>query len=292
MARELRAKIDTIGGSVEDMEILLFRAVLAPCVVLLVSLAARRIGPRAGGRLLGAPTTTGPFLLLVALSDGPKAAAGSVPGCVAGQTAVAGFCLGYGRLAPRPAWTLAAALACAAAAGLAAAGLGAASHAGIWSAAALDVTLVVAGLLTWHAPAATDQPSDTPRRWEIPARMAISGVTVLLAVTVAQAAGPFVGGVLSSLPILLTVMAPSIRRSAGAPAAAQFARGALASGPATIAFLLVLDAALEPLGALTTFPLALAALALTDQLARFSLPRPGPRLAVRSGRSGIRAGLQ
>jgi len=289
MLRELRAKIDAIGGSVEDMEILLFRAVLAPCVVLLVSLAARRIGPRAGGRLLGTPTTTGPFLLLVALGDGTKAAAGSVPGCVAGQAAVAGFCLSYGRLAPRlrPAWTLAAALA-----GAAVAGLAAASCAEIWQAAALDVVLVAAGLLTWRAPATSDRPSDTPRRWEIPARMAISGVTVLLAVTIAQAAGPFVGGVLSSLPILIAVMAPSIHRSAGPAAAAQLTHGVLTSGPATVGFLLVLDAALEPLGALAAFPLALAALALTDQLTRLSPPRSGPRLAARSGRSGIRAGLQ
>lgn len=276
------------------MEILLFRAVLAPCVVLLVSLAARRIGPRAGGRLLGTPTTTGPFLLLVALGEGTKAAAGSVPGCVAGQAAVAGFCLGYGTLAPRlrPALTLAAALA-----GAAAAGLAAASCTEIW-AAVLDLTLVTAGLLAWHAPATrktSDQPSDTPRRWEIPARMAISGVTVLLAVTIAQAAGPFVGGVLSSLPILITIMAPSIHRSAGPAAAAQLTRGALASGPATIAFLLVLDATLEPLGTVAAFPLALAALAalaLTDQLTRLSPPRSAARLAVRSGRSGIRAGLQ
>ena len=269
------------------MEILLFRAVFAPCVVLLVSLAARRIGPRAGGRLLGTPTTTGPFLLLISLGEGTRAAAGSIHGCVAGQVAVAGFCLGYGRLAPRlrPIWTLAAALACAAVAELVAA-----ACADIELTAALDMTLIIAGLLTWPAPASDDQPTDTAdtaapaaphasSRWEIPGRMAISGVTVLVAVAVADAAGPFAGGVLSSLPILLAIMAPSIHRSAGAVAGAQFARAALTSGPATISFLLVLDAALEPLGTPAAFALALAALALVDRLARISLPRL-PRLAV------------
>ena len=147
-------------------------------------------------------------------------------------------------------------------------------------------------LLSRRARASEDQPSNTPRRWEIPARMAISGVTVLLAVAVADAAGPFVGGVLASLPVLSIVIAPSIHRSAGAGAVVQLTHGALSSGLATLGFLLVLAAALEPLGVPAAFALALAALALTDRLARISLPRPAaPRTAISSGH-GIRAGLQ
>ena len=278
------------------MEILLLRAVLAPCFVLLVSLAARRMGPRAGGRLLGTPTTTGPFLLLLALADGTKTAAGSLPGCVAGQAAVASFCLAYSRLAPRlrPARTLATALVFAAVAELIAA-----SCTQIWLIAAFDVTILLAGLLTSppaaSAPASVsvsdNQPSNTPRRWEIPARMAISGAMVLLAMTVAGAAGPFVGGMLSSLPVLLMVMAFSIHRSVSADAAAQLSRGALTSGFATLGFLLVLDTTLEPFDALAAFALALAAMALLDQLTRSSLARL-PRLAVGTRRHGIRAGLQ
>ena len=280
------------------MEILLLRAVLAPCFVLLVSLAARRMGPRAGGRLLGTPTTTGPFLLLLALADGTKTAAGSLPGCVAGQAAVASFCLAYSRLAPRlrPARSLATALACAAVAELIAA-----SCTQIWLMAAFDVTILLTGLLTSppaaSAPASVsvsvsdNQPSNTPRRWEIPARMAISGAMVLLAMTAAGAAGPFVGGMLSSLPVLLMVMAFSIHRSVGADAAAQLSRGALTSGFATLGFLLVLDTTLEPFDALAAFALALAAMALLDQLTRSSLARL-PRLAVGTRRHGIRAGLQ
>jgi hypothetical protein len=278
------------------METLLLRAVFAPCLVLLVSLAARRLGPSVGGRLLGTPTTTGPFLLLLALADGTRTAAGSLPGSIAGQAAVAGFCVAYGRLAPRlrPARTLAAALAFAAVAELIAA-----SCTQIWLTAAFDATIVLAGLLTpppaasapASIPASVNQPSNISRRWEIPARMAISGAMVLIAMIVAGVAGPFVGGLLSSLPVLLMVMAPSIHRSAGSSAAAQLTRGALTSGFATLGFLLVLYATLEPLGALPSFALALAALALIDQLTRSSLTRL-PRLAAGGRRHGIRAGLQ
>ena len=276
------------------MEILLLRAIFAPCLVLLVSLAARRLGPGVGGRLLGTPTTTGPFLLLLALADGTRTAAGSLPGCIAGQAAVASFCLAYSRLAPRlrPARTLAAALGMAAVAELIAA-----SCTQIWLTAAFDATIVLAGLLTspilTPAPASTstNQPSNTPRRWEIPARMAISGVMVLIAMIAAHAAGPFVGGMLSSLPVLLMVMAFSIHRSVGPGPAAQLTRGALTSGFATLGFLLVLDTTLETLGAPASFALALAALALIDQLTRSSLIRL-PRLAAGGRRHGIRAGLQ
>ena len=278
------------------MEILLLRAIFAPCLVLLVSLAARRLGPGVGGRLLGTPTTTGPFLLLLALADGTRTAAGSLPGCIAGQAAVASFCLAYSRLAPRlrPARTLAAALGIAAVAELIAA-----SCTQLWLTAAFDATIVLAGLLTsppaastpTPTPTPTNQPSNTPRRWEIPARMAISGVMVLIAMIAAHTAGPFVGGMLSSLPVLLMVMAFSIHRSVGPGAAAQLTRGALTSGFATLGFLLVLDTTLETLGAPASFALALAALALIDQLTRSSLIRL-PRLAAGGRRHGIRAGLQ
>ncbi|MGW1142395.1 hypothetical protein, partial [Streptomyces zhihengii] len=56
------------------MDIALLRILLAPSLVLVVSLVARRAGPALGGRLLGAPTTTGPFLLLMCWDSGGTAA--------------------------------------------------------------------------------------------------------------------------------------------------------------------------------------------------------------------------
>lgn len=256
------------------MEILLFRATLAPCLVLLVSLAARRAGPRWGGRLLGAPTTTGPFLLLLCTSSGTATAAGAARGSVAGQLAVAGFCLTYGRLAARlrPAATLAASLACAAAAGAVAAGC-----ANSLSAAVIGFAVIGFGLATWppattpgpttpHDPGPAPAPAPSPR-WEIPSRMALSAVMVLAAVTAARAAGPFVGGAISALPVLLAVMGPCLHRSCGSAAASSLMRGALTSGAGTIGFVLVLHETLVPLGILAAFALALSALALIDRAA-------------------------
>ena len=259
------------------MDILLLRVALAPCVVLLVSIAARRIGPARGGRLLGAPATTAPFVLLVALGSGPRAAADAVHGSVAGQLAVAGFCLGYGRLAPRlrPGWTCLAALGCAAAGDLVGA-----SCRNLGLTVALDLAVLVVGLLSWPSTPGDAKPSPAePKRGygQVVARMALSGGTVFIAVSVAGAAGPFVGGVLSSLPVLLVIMSTSIHRSTGGAAAAQFARGALTTSVATTAFLFVLAVCLVPLGVPAAFGLAVAAFALTDRYGRFLTSPTAPR---------------
>ncbi|MGF1428372.1 hypothetical protein [Kitasatospora sp. LaBMicrA B282] len=239
------------------MELLLFRAALAPSLVLLASLVARRSGPRRGGQLLGAPTSTGPFLALTWLGSGPGRAAAAAHGTVTGTLVVACFCLAYGRLAAtrRPLRTLLAALGCAAAGN-------------VWLTAALTVAVVGGGLLTWPATAAGALPPGRPRAWEIPVRMAFSAVTVLAALAAATALGSFVGGVLSALPVLLSVMGTSVHRTAGPRAAADLMRGALTSAAGTLGFLLVLCFAPVPLGPGIAFLLAGSALVLGDALLR------------------------
>ncbi|SDO79065.1 hypothetical protein SAMN04487981_113141 [Streptomyces sp. cf386] len=227
------------------MEILLLRSALAPSLILLVSVVARRSGPRLGGLLLGAPTTSGPFLALMWLDGGNAPAARAAHGNIAAQLAVVSFCLAYGRLAPalHPARTLTAALACAAGAGVVAA-----VCASVWLTAALTVAVTCVGLRTWPAPVRTDPTPARARGWEIPVRMAVSATTVLLAMFAADALGSFTGGILAALPVLLAVMAPSTHRSTGADAAAAMMRAALTVAPGTVAFLLVLHSAFVAAG--------------------------------------------
>lgn len=101
------------------MDILLFRGVLASALVLLVSLAARRLGPRAAGQLLGSPTTTGPFQALLCMTSGTG---GGGTGHARQHHRTAGRCDLHPRLRMprprlRPALTLLLALGCAAAVG-------------------------------------------------------------------------------------------------------------------------------------------------------------------------------
>src|SRR4051794_26627505 len=50
--------------------VLAVRTLLAPCFVVLVSLAARHFGARIGGLLAGLPVIAGPILLVLALQHG------------------------------------------------------------------------------------------------------------------------------------------------------------------------------------------------------------------------------
>ncbi|MFJ6650538.1 hypothetical protein ACIQPS_33395 [Streptomyces sp. NPDC091290] len=256
------------------MEILLFRATLAPSLVLLVSVAARRLGPRAGGQLLGAPTTTGPFLALMCMTSGTGAAAQATHGSATGQLAVSVFTLAYGRLAPhlRPTLTLLSTLGCAAVAGVVGAWCPS-----IWLTAALVLAVILAGLMTWPAAEPAAQPEQLARAREILLRMLLAGATMLAAMAVSVRVGSFVGGVLSSLPVLLAVIGPSLHRSAGPTAAATMMRGALAGASGTMAFLLVLSTTLVPQGPRAAFLLALAAMILPASMLRWLRPvRPSP----------------
>ncbi|MEV7026135.1 hypothetical protein [Kitasatospora sp. NPDC093558] len=263
------------------METLLLRAALAPSLVLLASVVARRLGPRRGGQLLGAPTNTGPFLALTWLAAGPAAVASAAHGTVTGTLVVACFCVVYARVAParRPAWTLALALL-----GAAAAGLTGTLCDNVWVSAGLTLAVVVAGLLTWPAASSNAGRTSPPRTWEIPARMLLSGVTVVAALCAGAALGPFVGGVLSSVPVLLSVMGTSVHRTAGAPAAVDMMRGALTSAAGTLAFLLVLCLAPAHLGPAAAFLLALAALVAADALLRLGIARATRPRRERLGR--------
>ncbi|MFD4511397.1 hypothetical protein, partial [Streptomyces sp. NPDC058457] len=79
---------------------------------------------------------------------------------------------------------------------------------------------------------------------EVGTRMAVSAVTVPLALTAARALGPFAAGVLAAFPVLLAVMVPATHRTTGAQAAAVMTRAALTVVPGTIALLLLLSTAL------------------------------------------------
>jgi hypothetical protein len=183
-------------------------------------------------------------------------------------------------------WACTAALGCAVAGEVVGAACG-----NIALAAAVGIVLILAGLLTWPtaASAASAEVLSEPRkprtpkkaagRWdfELPGRMALSGATVFVAVSVAHAAGPFFGGMLSSAPILLVIMSVSIHRSTGPAAAGRFARGALITSLATTAFLLTLAAAFVPLGIVPAYGLAFAAFALTGRCSRFFTDSSAPR---------------
>jgi hypothetical protein len=96
------------------VEILVLKLVITPLLIAAATLVARRWGPGVGGWLAGFPLTSAPVSVFLALEQGRDFAAEAAVGTLLGLTALAVFCLAYGRAARRVGW-----------AGSAAAGLGA-----------------------------------------------------------------------------------------------------------------------------------------------------------------------
>lgn len=244
------------------------RLLLTPLVLWVVAVVARRLGPGAGGRLVGLPLTTGPFLVVVALADGPSLAASAARGVVAGQISVVAFCATYAHVARRlrPRLALAAALG----AGLVSA-LALTVVTATWVAAVVVVTAIAVCLSTWPPVPGAVPPTDE-RRWETPVRMTVSGSMVAGLSGAARVVGPQVAGVLSSAPVILSVMTPTTHRSGGPSAAVALTRSAVASMPASVVFSAVLAYALNLLPPWPAFLLAGAALLAADALVRATLP--------------------
>ena len=195
--------------------LLLLKVLLAPALVVLSSLAARRWGARAGGILVTIPIVAGPILLIIYLDHGAVFAARAATAATAGCIALAVFALVLILTVDRLAWWLAVLVTwvCVLVVDL---GL---SLVVMPAVAALVVALIALHgvqrvlrrqvVLTVVAP--------TAPWWDLPARAVATAGLVLLVTGSAAAVGPWLSGVLAPFPIALSVVC--------AFAAAQTGRG-------------------------------------------------------------------
>ncbi|HLH13729.1 MAG TPA: hypothetical protein VKV16_02990 [Solirubrobacteraceae bacterium] len=217
---------------------MLLRIGLTPLAFALVAWAQARFGDWIGGRLMGLPLTTGPFLLAVCLTSSRATTAHAAAGVTSGQMAVVVFCSAYAwaarKLAPARATAFSLALALTAVIGLSA-------FAGIWSAAGAVWVAIAASLVLWPRTRQTQQrataPTSAPRAG---ATMLTRGAIATLVVASTSTLVPILGarpaGIITSAPVLLSIMLPGTHRQAGPAGAAAMARGTLVSMAATVAF--------------------------------------------------------
>jgi hypothetical protein len=195
--------------------LLVLKVLLAPALVVLSSVAARRWGPRAGGILVTIPIVAGPILLIIYLDHGPVFAAQAATAATAGNVALAVFALALIAAVDRVRWWLALLVAwiCVLITDVA-----------LSLVAVPSVLALVAALIALHGvqlvlrrqTTATVVPPRLPW-WDLPARAVATAALVLLVTGSAAALGPELSGVLAPFPIALSVVC--------AFAAAQSGRG-------------------------------------------------------------------
>jgi hypothetical protein len=251
---------------------ILIELVLAPALVAISTMVARRWGSRVGGVVSAFPAIVGPVVLILALAHGEAFAARAAEGTLLGLLSLAAFALAYGRLARGYGWR-----------GCAAGGWAAAALAALLAGVAVGgagspVGLLVAtgGIaLAWRAlPATVPEPmTTTPRRGAIAARMASAALLVALLSAAAGALGAVAGGMLAALPVLACVLAVFTHREHGGLQAIALLRGMLAGMASFVLFCQVIAVATVPYGIAPAFAAATAVALAVQALAVYS-PTP------------------
>ena len=234
------------------MDTLVFKLVAGPLLIQAASLAGRRWGPAAGGWFVGLPLTSGPVALCLAVDQGTSFAATAALGSLAGTAAQAGFCLAYGFAARSHSWP--------------------AASAGTAAFAAIALLLETAGPPLWAllfiveaslasalllAPRqASGLTIAVPPRWDIPARMVVATVLVLVLTSAAPFLGARLAGLLATFPVFAAVLAVFAHLAQGSAAAQRVLRGLLLGLFAFSGFFLVIALAIERIGIAASFALA------------------------------------
>jgi hypothetical protein len=182
---------------------LLLKLMIVPVLVALMSLAARRFGPKLGGLLLGLPWMTGPVIFFLGLEKGNVHAVGLACGALLATVSIAAYALAYGQLAQYFRWPVSMTV-------------GALAYAAVgWSLSGLVIAptpaaLVGAGCLITAflllPPPRQPVQSRALPWWDIPVRMLSTAALVTVIALVSDHLGATASGIVASFPVLLTVI--------------------------------------------------------------------------------------
>jgi hypothetical protein len=224
------------------VETLVLKVALAPLLVVGVTLAARRWGPRMGGMLIALPVVAGPILLVITLENGEVFGARAARGALLGVAALSAFCVAFAAAAPtHTRWPAVLLIGWAAYAGVAACG-------SQWDAPPLaGLATALAALLLARAFLNRTDHSDTlspPPPWDLYARAGSTATLVIVLTTAAGALGPAVSGVLTPFPIAASVLAAFTLAHDGPAASLAMLRGFVTALPGFAVFFFAVAVAL------------------------------------------------
>ncbi|MCH4564718.1 hypothetical protein MKP05_16575 [Halomonas sp. EGI 63088] len=250
------------------LSILLVKWLSTAIVVIGVSVAVVRLGPKLGGVLAGTPIVLGPGYFFM-LREQPSAfVADAALGSLHAMLATLAFCLSYVLLAGR--WGALASVALAAALWVPVAAAVAVLPGGVALAlAAIGLGMILA-LRLMNSLGLARSAVSAPLHWgDLLIRGALAGAIVCLATAILDDFAPAVSGVALSFPIGMLTIALTLHQRYGA----EVARATLADTQlgmlSLIAFSAVLASSVESLASVFVFGLSLAASLLVSILLWF-----------------------
>lgn len=233
------------------MNILALKLILAPVIIGGASLAGRRWGPAVSGWLIGLPLTSGPVAFFLALSHDSAFVTSAALGTLSGGFSLVTFCLSYAWLSVRFKWplALAGAIVCFTAVTIFMQNFVMA----LVPTFILVMLTILAGI--WLMPKRREFAANLakPGRWDIPLRILI-GTSFILGLTgVAPFIGPRLTGLLSVIPLYITILSVFAHRLQGGSGAASVLRGLLLGMFSFAGFFLVLVLLIESSGIAISF---------------------------------------
>ena len=235
--------------------LLALKLTLVPALVVSVTLAARRWGPRIGGLLTGLPIVSGPALFFFAVEQGNAFAAEAARAVLVSLVAVAACSLTYAWAALAVPWWL--------------------TLPASWTSffvtvllvqrvplsatAALAVALVSVVTAQLLLPATGTHARGARPAWDLPLRIVSSMTLVVTVTSLAARLGPTLSGALTPFPVAISILLGFSHAQQGSGAAIRFLRGFLPGMWSFAAFCYVLSVGLVATGTALGFVLALAA---------------------------------
>ena len=239
-----------------DSVLLTLKIVVVPALIVSVTLAGRRWGPRVGGVLASFPLVAGPVLIFFAIEQGDAFASDAARATLVSLVAVVTFSVVYAWACLRAPWWASLALAWV---GFAIAIV--TLHSGLrWTVAsaviAASASLTVGKfVLPARRPTGVGAP---PPAWDLPLRMITAVGLVLTTTALAHRLGPAWSGALTPFPVALAILLGFLHAQQGAPSTIRFLHAFLPGMWSFVAFLVVVAVSVARLGSWVGFVLAFA----------------------------------
>ena len=209
--------------------------------------------------------------------EGADQTARAAHGVVAGQIAVVSYCYIFTFINWRRAWPFAL-LSGWFVAGLADITL--IQFANTWIVGGIVVFVSAMAIKFWPKPLTDDQSVRIPQWWETPMKAAIAGTLVATLTGVKDIIGVQAAGVLASMPVILSVLAPTTSRTYGPSAVSDLLRGTTKSLGGSVMFSTIVAATITVVPAPIAFALGLAGLITTDLILTWSRRNPNDEVNV------------
>jgi hypothetical protein len=239
------------------MDILVLKLILAPLIIGSASLAGRKWGPAVSGWIVGMPLTSGPVIFFVALSHERTFAANAALGVLSGGLSLVAYALTYSWLAVKFRWQIAIA------GSLFVFSISTALLQNftfpLWPIFGLVCTALVFGLHLMPKDVVEKESESKPGVWDIPARIFIGTSFILLLTGIAPLIGPRLTGLLTTIPLYITILTIFAHRNQGPAAAAHVLHGLLYGMFAFTGFFITLSLLIEQVSLAAAFGAAILA---------------------------------